>query len=155
MGGSLGPVLANIIMTEFERVVVENLIKTGIVKFFERYVDGTLLVIKRKAVDFILQKFNSFDKSLKFTIDTFEHCVPHFLHIEICPNGLGIYHKNTQTGQYTNINSFTLWKWKTSWITSLVVRAKRICCNDNLNKEIRLIKNLASWNGFPRTLLIQ
>ena len=152
MGGSLGPVLANIIMTEFERVVVENLIKTGIVKFFERYVDDTLLVIKRKAVDFILQKFNSFDKSLKFTIDTFEHCVPHFLHIEICPNGLGIYHKNTQTGQYTNINSFTLWKWKTSWITSLVVRAKRICCNDNLNKEIRLIKNFASWNGFPKNI---
>ena len=61
---------------------------------------------------------------------------------------MGIYHKNTQTGQYTNINSFTLWKWKTSWITSLVVRDKRICCNDNLNKEIRLIKNFASWNGF-------
>ena len=65
---------------------------------------------------------------------------------------MGIYHKNTQTGQYTNINSFTLWKWKTSWITSLVVRAKRICCNDNLNKEIRLIKNFASWNGFPKNI---
>ena len=113
MGGSLGPVLANIIMTEFEKVVVENLIKTGIVKFYARYVDDTLLVIKRKDIDFILQKFNSFDKSLKFTIDTFEHCVPHFLDIEICPNDLGIYHKNTETGQYTNINSFTLWKWKT------------------------------------------
>ena len=111
MGGSLGPVLANIIMTEFEKVVVENLlIKTGIVKLYATYVDDTLLVIKRKDIDFILQKFNSFDKSLKFTIDSFEHCVPHFLDIEISPNGLGIYHKNTQTGQYSNINSFTLWK---------------------------------------------
>ena len=133
MGGSLGPVLANIIMTEFEKVVVENLIKTSIVKLYARYVDDTLLVIKRKDIDFIIQKFNSFDKRLKFTIDTFEHCVPHFLDIEICPNDLG---KNTETGQYTNINSFTLWKCKTSLITSFVVRAKRICCNDNLNKEI-------------------
>ena len=136
MGGSLGPVLAHIIMTEFEKVFVENLINTGTVKFYARYVDGTLLVIKRKDIDFILQKFNSFDESLKFIIDTFEHCVPHFLDIKICSNGLGIYHKNTETGQYTNINSFTLWKCKTSLITSFVVRAKRICCNDNLNKEI-------------------
>ena len=152
MGGSLGPALANIIMTEFEKVVVENLIKTGIVKLYARYVDDTLLVIKRKDIDFILQKFNSFDKSLKFTIDTFEHFVSHFLDIEICPNGLGVYHKNTETGQYINTNSFTLWKWKTSWITSLVVRVKRICCNDDLNKEIRLIKNFASWDGFPKNI---
>ena len=89
---------------------------------------------------------------MKFIIDTFEHCVPHFLDIEICPNDLGIYRKNTETGQYTNINSFTLWKWKTWWITSLVVRAKRICCNDNLNKETRLIKNFASWNGFSKNI---
>ena len=60
--------------------------------------------------------------------------------------------KNTEPGQYTNINSFTLWKWETSWIASLVVRAKRICCNDNLNKENRLLKNFASWNGFPKNI---
>ena len=52
MGGSLGPVLANIIMTEFEKVVVRNLIKTGIVKFYARYVDDTLLVIKWKDISF-------------------------------------------------------------------------------------------------------
>ena len=92
--GSLGPVLPNIIMTEFERVVVEDLIKTGIVKLYARYVDDTLLVIKRKGIDFIQQKFISFDKSLKLTIDTFEHCVARFLDIEICPNGLDIYQKN-------------------------------------------------------------
>ena len=65
---------------------------------------------------------------------------------------MGIYHKNTQTGQYTNINSFTIWKWKTSWITSLFVRAEKIGCNDNFNKEIRFIKNFASWNGFSKNI---
>ena len=48
MGGTLGPVLANIIMTEFEKVVVENLIKTGTVKLYARYVDDSLLVIKKR-----------------------------------------------------------------------------------------------------------
>ena len=47
MGGSLGPVLANIIMTERENVIVGKLIEDGIIKFYVRYVDDTLLVIKR------------------------------------------------------------------------------------------------------------
>ena len=67
--------------------------------------------------------------------------VPHFLDIEICPNGLGIYHKHTQTVQYVNFDSFTLWKWKVSWIRSLVTRAKRNSSENDLDKEIQLIKN--------------
>ena len=78
--------------------------------------------------------------------------MPHFLDIEICPNGLGIYHKNTQTGQYLNIESFTLWKWKTLGITSLTIRAKRIYSRYHLNQEINLIKDYAAWNGFPKRI---
>ena len=114
MRGSLGPVLANIIMTECEKVILNQLIENNIVKFYIRYVDDTLLVLRKKDIDIVLTKLNSFNKNLKFTVDTFENCVPHFLDIEICSNGLGIYHINTQTGRYTNIESFTLWKWKTS-----------------------------------------
>ena len=90
MGGSLGPVLANIIMTECENVIVDKLTEDGIIKFYIRYVDDTLLVIKRTDISCVLNKFNNFDDNLKFTIDTFENCVPHFLYVEICPNGLGL-----------------------------------------------------------------
>ena len=83
MDGSLGPVLANIIMTECEKVIVEKLIEDGIIKFFARYVDNSFLVIKRTDISRVLNKLNSFDDNLKFTIDTFEGCVPHFLGIEI------------------------------------------------------------------------
>ena len=152
MGGSLGPVLANIIMTECEKVIVNQLIENNIVKFYIRYVDDTLLVLKKKDIDIVLNKFNSFNKNLKLTVDTSENCVTHFLDIEICPNGLGIYHKNTQTGQYTNIESFTLWKWETSWITSLTIRAERICSRYHLDQEINLIKDYAAWNGFPKRI---
>ena len=141
MGGSLGPVLANIIMTECEKVIVDKLIEDGIIKFYIRYVDDTLLVIKRTDISCVLNKFNSFDDNLKFTIGTFENCVPHFLDIAICPNGLGIYPEYTQTGQYVNFDSFTLSKWKVSWICSLVTRAKQICSENYLDKEIQLIKN--------------
>ena len=74
MGGSLGPVLANIIMTECEKVIVDKLIEDGIIKFYIRYVDDTLLVIKRTGISYVLNKFNSFYENLKFTIDTFQNC---------------------------------------------------------------------------------
>ena len=50
MGASLGPVLANIIMTECEKVIVDNLVKEGTIKFYVRYVDGTLLLVKRQDI---------------------------------------------------------------------------------------------------------
>ena len=152
MGGSLGPAIANTIMTECERVIVNRLIENKIVKFYIRYVDDTLLVLRKRDIHIVLNEFNGFNKTLKFTVGIFENCVPHFLDIEICPNSLGIYHKNTQTGQYTNIESFTLWKWKTSWITSLTIRAKRTCLRNHLNQEINPIKDYAAWNSFPKRM---
>ena len=43
MGASLGSVLANIIMTECEKVIVDNLVKGRTIMFYARYVDDTLL----------------------------------------------------------------------------------------------------------------
>ena len=50
MGGSLGPVLANIIMTECEKVIVNQLIENKIIKLYIRYVDDTLLFSERKTL---------------------------------------------------------------------------------------------------------
>ena len=51
MGGSLGPVLTNIIiMTEFEQETVNKLINQGLIAFYCRYVDDTLLLIKRNTI---------------------------------------------------------------------------------------------------------
>ena len=69
MGGSLGPVLANIIMTESEKVIAEKLMKEKVIMFYIRYVEDTLLVIKKRDISYVLNQFNSFDKNLKFTID--------------------------------------------------------------------------------------
>ena len=59
MGAALGPVLANIIMTEMERVVVDNLIVNGKIKFYARYVDDTLLLVKPEDINDILNEFNN------------------------------------------------------------------------------------------------
>ena len=53
MGGSFRPVLANITMTKYE-VIVDKLIEYDIIKFYIRYVDDTLPVIKRTDISYIL-----------------------------------------------------------------------------------------------------
>ena len=51
MGAQLGSVLANIMMTEFEKVIVDNLVKEGTLKSYVHYVDDTLLLAKRQDID--------------------------------------------------------------------------------------------------------
>ena len=48
MGGSVGPVVVNIIVTECEKVIINQLIENNIVKFYIRYVDDTLLVLRKR-----------------------------------------------------------------------------------------------------------
>ena len=93
MGASLGQVLANIIMSECEKLIVDNSVNEGTINFYVRYVDGTLLLVKRQDIDKVLKVFNGFDKNLTFTVDRFENETPHSLDLEICPNGLTIFQK--------------------------------------------------------------
>ena len=150
MGAALGPVLANIIMTELERKVVGKLIDSGKIKFYARYVDDTLLLVKPEDIDDILHQFNNFHKNLEFTVDKFEDCTPHFLDLEIHPDGISIYRKDTHTAQFVHYESFTKWNHKVAWIRSLIFRAKKLCSPNKLKAEINNIKKFASFNGFPR-----
>ena len=100
MGSSLGPVLAKIILTEFENKVVSDLVQSGIIKFYRRYVDDTLVLIKPCDITSVLSKFNSFDKNLKFTVDNFSDGTVHFLDLKITDYGIDGYRKSTHTEQY-------------------------------------------------------
>ena len=142
MGSSLAPVLANIILTEFEKAIVDDLIQTGTIAFYRRYVDDTLVLIKQDI---------PFDKNLKFTVDNFENGKINFLNLEISDSGIDIFRKSTHTGQYTRFDSFEPGKRKTAWVRSLFHRAVNICSNSLtvLNKQITMISKFMSVNGFP------
>ena len=151
MGSALGPVLANIIMTEVEKRVLPKLIEEGVIKFYIRYVDDTLVLVKEDKLDEVLQRFNAFDKNLKFTVDSFDDGVVHFLDILVHSNGeTDVYSKSTNTGQYTHFDSYTPWGYKISWARALFNRASHICSNNALFQKQKLrISKILSWNGFP------
>ena len=83
MGSSQGPVLANTILTEFENLIAKPFIGTSVLKFYCIYVDDTLVMIKKDKIQHVLNSFNSFDKNLRFTADTFNDGNIHFLDIKI------------------------------------------------------------------------
>ena len=140
MGSSLGPVLANIIITELEKIVVFDLINSGLIKFYFRYVEDTLLLAKEDGIDDIVQQFNAFDDNLKFTIDKFIDNNIHFLDFKIDHNETDLFLKTTHTGQYTGFTSQTPWKLKTAWVKVLYHRARKFVPVKGVfeNKQIRL-----------------
>ena len=151
MGSSPGPVIANIFMTELEKFILDELINDNIVKFYIRYVDDTLLLVKPEDTDKILKKFNSLDENIQLTVDKFSNGNVHFLYIKINGNKTDIYFKETHTSQYTHFTRNTLWRFKTAWIRSLYHRAKKICSNNALFKnQVQIINKLMSWNGYPK-----
>ena len=103
MGSSLAPVLANVILTEFEKAVVKPLMKRRTLKFYCRYVDDTSVLVKEDQIEKILKAFNSFRNSLQFTVDKFENENVHFLHLKIMNNcKINIQVKDTNSGLYIN-----------------------------------------------------
>ena len=101
-------------------------------KFYCRYVDDTLVLIKEDQIDKILKTFNSFHNNLWFTVDKFENEDVRFLDLRIVNNGeINIYAKDTNSGLYINYNSYEPWQTKTAWIRALFDRAPKICNNNN------------------------
>ena len=78
MGSPLGLVLANIILTDFEQAVVSDLLQSDILKFYRRCVDDTLVLVKPTDILTVLNKFNTFDKNLNFTVENFKDGSVHF-----------------------------------------------------------------------------
>ena len=80
--------------------------------------DTIILAIKRNTITTIEEHFYKFDRDIRFTFDLFENTTPHFPDINIASDGLGIYKRDTFSGQYTNFESFVSWQDKISWARS-------------------------------------
>ena len=130
--------------------MVSDLINSGLIKFYIRYVDVTLLLAKENNIDNILQQFNTFDDNLKFAIDKFADSDVDFLDIEIDRNRTDLFYKTTHRGQYIDFTSQTPRKLKTAWIKALHHRANKICSSKrSFLKQVDDIKTFMSWNDYP------
>ena len=132
MGSSIWPVLANVIMMDFGRLVVDKLIKDSLIKFYIRYVNYMPVLANVEDIDNTLKQFNFFDKSIQFTVDRFEDGIVHFSDLKINGCETDLYYKTTHTGQYYDFSSQTPWKLKISSIKTLYDHTTEICSSNKL-----------------------
>ena len=125
----------------------------GIIKFYCRYVDDTLLLIKHDDIKFLLSTFHSFDRNIRPTYDIFSNKPPHFLDLKLDGNKFSIYRKRTFTGQYTHFDSYLPWKHRIACIRSLLCGITNICSPSKLSQEMQFIKKIASSNVFPKHVI--
>ena len=146
---SLGPLLVNIIVNEMEKTIIKKFIDDKILLFYGCCVDDTLVITKREYLKLVPDDTNSFDRNLNFTFDTFDNVVPLFLNIEIHPDGLIFYCKDTNTGQCTHYNSFF-----SMALQNMVAlhRTVNICDKNKLQAELTRIQDLIAWNRFPNRI---
>ena len=98
VGSPLSLLMADVIMTELERVVVKDVFSKGYLKFYIRFMDDTLVLMKKFDVPIVLQALNGFHKNLDFTMNVFENKKIHFLDIFIDRNATDIFYRDTHTG---------------------------------------------------------
>ena len=49
-------------------------------------------------------------------------------------------------------NSYSPWRYETSWISSRVQRAVNICDKNKLEAQLTRIKDPIAWSGFPKRI---
>jgi len=123
MGSPLGPLFANIFMSDFERKHMDKLKQLGVQKWL-RYVDDLFATLRCKEdADGILEFLNS------------QH-----------PKK---YHKKTFTGVYLNWTSLTAKRYKIRLIKCLTKRVLRICTTEeDKDQELRKLKLILLRNQY-------
>ena len=72
-------------MTECEKFIVDKLIKEKVIMFYTRYVDDTLLIIRKKNINYVLNQFNNFDKKCSTLFLIFIINIPKRVNMYILP----------------------------------------------------------------------
>ena len=109
MGTSLSPLLAKLFMAVFERLVVDVLIKKGLVLKWYRYVDDIFCILQTDAKERVFKKINSWDSQLKFTTEEMTESGLIFLDCRVFySNGKLQFIKHRKLGTSTVSSNFAL-----------------------------------------------
>ena len=130
-------------------------------RFWKRYVDDTLTIVKEGSINHLLQQLNSFHPKIQFTFEIESSGRIPFLDILIIRKKSKIettvYRKSTDTGIYLNWFSFAPNTWKRGTLKNLVHRAYNICSREYLLRKelLHLEKMFLSRNSYPRCVIKQ
>ena len=155
MGSPLGPLLANIFMTELEETIIPTL--KNDLKHWKRYVDDTHAYINPRKINSVMTKLNSFHEKIQFTYELETNNKLPFLDVLVTRSDdnkieTTVYRKPTNTDIYINWNEHAPIEWKKSTLKTLIRRAKSVCSTEKLlQDEIKHLKDVfCNLNNYPK-----
>ena len=161
MGSPLSPVLAEIYMDNFEKLLFcnKNPLLKNIVKWY-RYVDDVFCVWQGtlRQLSQFLTVLNSQDKHIKFTMETEEEGVLNYLDMSIRiinhKFDFAIYRKKCYSDSIIHERSRHHIQQKTAALKSLIHRVCHIPMSESsMANELRTIKDIAVNNGYKEKLV--
>ena len=147
MGSSLGPLHANIIITELEQKTIKQFIDDKTLMFHGHQVDDTLVIIKLEDLNHVHNALNNFDCNLKLTFVTFNDVVPIFQILKYIQMVQEFIVNPPRQVNTLLFNIILILYIKGQYI---IHRATVICDETKVQDELNRIKKLITWNGFPK-----
>ena len=158
MGSPLGPLLANVLMSELESTVVPTLAND--LDMWTRYVDDTFAFMKANQQTEVLRKLNSFHPSIQFTYEKEKNKSISFFDVfveRVSENKLNtsVYRKCTSNDIYINWYAHAPNTWKIATLRNLIKRAFSISSTESLaDKEIKYLQNaFCTYNQYPQKVV--
>jgi hypothetical protein len=156
MGNPLSPLLAEIYMAHFEKIIFNSNNKhIKQITFWARYVDDIFCIFKgtERQANGLLKHINSLNDKIQFTIEFENNNQLNFLDITIKKDNnklaYNIYRKPTYTDTIIHAKSKQSWTIKMSPFHSYIHRLLNIPMNPiDYNKEVQIIKTIAQNNGY-------
>ena len=127
-----------------------------ITSFFKRYVDDTFVIWPhgRKRLDDFFEYLNSLHPSIKFTMEIEHNDTLPFLDVLITKNNNTLshttYRKKTHTNRYLHATSHHAPSQIQSVASSLIDRSNKLADDDHRSREMSVIRNVLSNNGFTK-----
>lgn len=154
MGSPLGPLFANVFMTNFEKKHADKLRELG-VNSWHRYVDDIFATLEeRERADVVLRYLNQQHPNIRFTIEHEVDGKLPFLDTTVHRSSSSffttLYRKKTFTGVYLNWTSLTSKRYKIGLIYCLLDRIWKIYSDDGKrDDEIRTLRQILAKNDYP------
>ena len=155
MGSPLGPSLANIFMSYYEKRWLDDCPRDFKPAYYYRYVDDTFLLFESEShVKLFLDYLNAKHKNIKFTSEIENNNKLPFLDVNVTKTSnefiTSVYRKPTYTGLTTKYDSFTPSIYKKNLVSILIYRAFKISRDYlSFHFELEFISKILCKNGFP------
>lgn len=153
MGNPLSPVLSNLYMEFFERDILNSILPSNVVWY--RYIDDIICIWPNNIdLNNFLSGLNSLVPSIKFTVEVEQNDSLPFLDVLIhrCDRSFkfDVYRKPTNVLSYVHFYSSHHNKVKHSVLSSMFLRALRVCSPEFVDNEISKIYEISSNLKYPR-----